>query len=67
MCEVLDAIPPINQPLPRTLSPIHTGADIDSGFDIDTAGLTSTIHEELVEVSTTSTSLPKVQINPLLL
>lgn len=53
MCEFLDAIPPINQSLlPPVLSPIHVNADLDSGFDIDTTGLTSTIHKALVEVST---------------
>lgn len=27
------------------------GADLDSGFDIDIAGLTSTLHKKLVDVS----------------
>lgn len=52
-------VPPINQSIvPPTLSPIHAEADLDSGLDIDTAGLTSTIHNELVKVSTTLASLP---------
>lgn len=51
-CDVLDAIPPINRAVAPVLPPIHAGAELDSGFDIDTAGLTSTIHEDLVDVST---------------
>lgn len=56
MCEFLDAIPPTYEPLfPPALSPIYAKADLDSGFDIDIAGLTPTIHKDLVEVSTTLT------------
>lgn len=41
----------------------YVGADLVPGFDIDTAGLSSTIHIELAKVSRAWIRLPKLQIN----
>lgn len=49
--------------------PLHhpsVGADVDSGFNVSTAGLTSTLHKELVRVSLTLDPFP-TQINICLL
>lgn len=49
--------------------PLHhpsVGADVDSGFDINTAGLTLTLHKELVRVSLILVPFP-TQINTCLL
>ena len=45
----------------------YVGADFNLGFDIDTAGLTSAIHIQLVKVSRTLTRLPNLEINTSLL
>lgn len=59
MSEFLAANPPTNHGLPLHL-PSYVGADLVPGFDIDTAGLSSTIHIELAKVSRTWTRLPKL-------
>ena len=60
MSEFLDANPPINHGLPLHHLPGNVGVDLDPGFDIDTAGLTSSIHTELATVSGTLTRLLKL-------
>lgn len=68
MSEFLAANPPTNQGLPLCIiDQPFLGPDLDPGFDIDTAGLSSTIHNELVDVNRTLTSLPQLQINSSLL
>ena len=57
MSEFLAANPPTNQGLPMLHPPRYVVADLDPGFDIDTAGLTSAIHVQLTKVSKTVTRL----------
>lgn len=65
MSEFLAANPPTHQGLHHL--PSYDGADLVPGFDIDTAGLSSTIHIELAKVSRTWIRLPKLLINSSLL
>lgn len=59
MPKFLAANPSIDQgpPLHHTFS--NVGADLGVGFDINTAGLTLSLHKELADVSRTSTPFPK--------
>lgn len=65
MSEYLDANPSTDQGFPLHHPSNDVGADLGSGFDLDT-GLTSTLHTELARVNRTLTPFPK-QINTCLL
>ena len=66
MSEFLAATPATNQGFRLLRLSNDFGADLDWGFDIDTAGLTSTLQKELADVSKTLT-LSTTQINTCLL
>ena len=67
MSEFLAANPPNNQGLLLNHLPHYVEADLNPGFDIDAAGLTSAIHIQLAKVSRTLARLPKLQLNTSLL
>lgn len=60
MSEFLAANPPTNHGPPLHSLPGYIGVNLDPGFDVDTAGLTSRIHTQLATVSGTLTRLPKL-------
>lgn len=57
MSEFLASNPPTKEGLSLHHLPRYLAANLDQGFDIDTAGLTSAIHAQLTEVSKTVTRL----------
>lgn len=65
MAESLDAMPPLNPDDPfhhPPFPPSFVGADLDFGFDIDTVGLTLSMHINLAKVSRALICLLKQQI-----
>ena len=61
MSEFLAANPPTNQGLPLDHLSRDAEAELGPGFDIDTVGLTPSIHQRVAKVRRTLTRLPKLR------